>query len=169
MQARISDWGPETSLETSIGYGRPSPYSVVRAPRVSLVPRVANSRVNGLLTEVIRTSPRRRGFMSVVFAPSHGIRILMACELPFQSQSKTERRMHTSPRSNSSLKETSIVPNIKRRQRQGESRTLADIRGVILMRTCNEPEALLLIRFLSPCMDCAILAEINSSAQSSKC
>jgi len=35
------------------------------------------------------------------------------------------------------------------------------------MRTCNEPEALLLIRFLSPCMDCAILAEINSSAQSS--
>jgi hypothetical protein len=59
MQARISDWGPETSLETSIGQGRPSPYSVVRAPRVPLLPRVANSAVNGLLTEVIRTSPRR--------------------------------------------------------------------------------------------------------------
>ena len=65
--------------------------------------------------------------MSVVFAPSHGIRILMACELPFQSQSKTRRRMHTSPRSTSSLKETSIMPNIKRRQGQGDSWTLADI------------------------------------------
>jgi hypothetical protein len=131
MQARISDGGPETSLETSIGQGRPSPYSVVRAPRVPLLPRAANSEVNGLVTEVIRMSLRRREFMCVVFAPSHGIRILMAYEPPFQSQSKTERRMHTSPRSTSSLKETSIVPNIKRRQRQGESRTLADLSGQI--------------------------------------
>src|ERR1017187_7906378 len=131
MQARISDGGPETSLETSIGQGRPSPYSVVRAPRGPLLPRAANSEVNGLVTEVIRMSLRRREFMCVVFAPSHGIRILMAYEPPFQSQSKTERRMHTSPRSTSSLKETSIVPNIKRRQRQGESRTLADLSGQI--------------------------------------
>jgi hypothetical protein len=114
MQALISDWGPGTSLETSIGQGRPSPYSVVRAARLSLQPRVANSAVNGLLTEVLRTSPRRQEFMSVVFAPPHGTRILMACEPPLQSQSKTERRMHTSPRSTSSLTETSIVPNIKR-------------------------------------------------------
>ena len=131
MQARISDGGPETSLETSIGQGRPSPYSVVRAPRVPLLPRAANSEVNGLVTEVIRMSLRRREFMCVVFAPSHGIRILMAYEPPFQSQSKTERRMHTSPRSTSSPKETAIVPNIKRRQRQGESRTLADLSGQI--------------------------------------
>jgi hypothetical protein len=77
-QARISEWGQETSLESSIGQGRPSPYSVVRAPRVPLLPRLANSAVDGLVTEVLRTSPRRREFMSVVFAPSDGIRIPMA-------------------------------------------------------------------------------------------
>jgi len=64
MQARISDWGPETSLETSIGQGRPSAYSVVRAPRLPLLPRVANSAVNGLLTEVLRTNMRRREFIT---------------------------------------------------------------------------------------------------------
>ena len=64
MQARISDWGPETSLEILIGLGRPSPFSVVRAPRVPVMTRGTDA--DGMRASASKSSKDRAKDANVI-------------------------------------------------------------------------------------------------------